>query len=100
MIAGDSFDLMYANGHLQRQYAFLRKAGKEVLLVIANFADNTTMVSVNIPAHAFDYLNIKEKNAIAVNLMDASKLHITLKRDAAVSAEVPANGAVVLSFKA
>ena len=100
VIAGDSFDLMYANGHLQRQYAFLRKAGKEVLLVIANFADNTTMVSVNIPAHAFDYLNIKEKNAIAVNLMDASKLHITLKRDAAVSAEVPANGAVVLSFKA
>ena len=100
VIAGNCFDLMYANGHLQRQYAFLRKAGKEVLLVIVDFADNTTMVDVNIPAHAFDYLKLKEKNAIAVNLMDDSKVHITLKRDAAVSVEVPGNGAVVLSFKA
>ena len=58
------------------------------------------MVNVNIPAHAFDYLKLKEKNAIAVNLMDDSKVHITLKRDAAVSVEVPGNGAVVLSFKA
>ena len=99
VVAGNCFDLMYANGHLQRQYAFLRKAGKDVLLVIANFADNTTMVNVNIPAHAFDYLKLKEKNAIAVNLMDESKVHITLKRDTAVSVEVPANGAVVLKFK-
>ena len=37
---------------------------------------------------------------VAVNLMDDSKVHITLKRDAAVSVEVPGNGAVVLSFKA
>ena len=99
VIAGNCFDLMYANGQLQRQYAFIRKADKEALLIIANFADNTTMVSVNIPAHAFDYLKLKEKNAIAVNLMDESKLHITLKRDAAVFVEVPANGAVVLKFK-
>jgi len=100
VVEGNSFDLMYANGHLQRQYAFIRKAGKEVLFVVANFSDITTMVDVTIPAHAFDYLSLMEKNAIAVNLMDESKIHITLKRDAAVSVEVPSNGAVVLKFKA
>ena len=36
---GRFFDLMYANGHLQRQYAFVRADGHEVLLCLANFSD-------------------------------------------------------------
>jgi len=97
---GEMFDLMYANGHLQRQYAFLRKAGSEVLLVIANFGDTPTTVSVNIPAHAFDYLGLSEKNALATDLLDNSKQRLSLKRDGAVTVEVPANGSVVLKFRA
>ena len=97
---GDMFDLMYANGHLQRQYAFIRKHGTEALLVIANFADQATTVSVNIPAHAFDYLGLSEKNAQVTDLLTDAKYRLHLKRDEAVVVEVPENGAVVLKFRA
>ena len=97
---GEMFDLMYANGHLQRQYAFIRKHGTEALLVIANFADQATTVSVNIPAHAFDYLGLSEKNAQVTDLLTDAKYRLHLKRDEAVVVEVPENGAVVLKFRA
>jgi glycosidase len=97
---GEMFDLMYANGHLQRQYAFLRKVGSEVLLVIANFADTPTMVNVNMPAHAFNYLGLSEKNALATDLLTGNKQRLPLKLDGIVTVEVPENGAVVLKFKA
>jgi glycosidase len=97
---GEMFDLMYANGHLQRQYAFIRKHGTEALLVIANFADQATTVSVNIPAHAFDYLGLSEKNAQVTDLLTDAKYRLHLKLDEAVVVEVPENGAVVLKFRA
>ena len=55
---GRFFDLMYANGHLQRQYAFVRAHGNEVLLCLANFSDEQACVSVFVPQHAFDYLQL------------------------------------------
>ena len=58
---GVFFDLMYVNGHLERQYAFLRYAEGELLLVVTNFEDRDVVTDVNIPAHAFDYPGIKEK---------------------------------------
>ena len=97
---GEMFDLMYANGHLQRQYAFIRKHGTEAILVIANFADQATTVNVNIPAHAFDYLGLSEKNAQVTDLLTDAKYRLHLKRDEAVVVEVPENGAVVLKFRA
>ena len=97
---GVSFDLMYVNGHLQSQYAFLRKAGSEVLLVVVNFAETSVETGVTIPAHAFDYLGIKEKNAQAVNLMTGDKQKLLLKRDEAVSVSLAPLSAVVLKFKA
>ena len=97
---GEMFDLMYANGHLQRQYAFLRKAGTEALLVIANFAETDTTVNVNIPAHAFDYLGLSEKNSQVTDLLTDTKARLHFKRDEAVSVEVPKTGAVVLKFRA
>jgi len=98
--AGAAFDLMYVNGHLHRQYAFLRKAGSEVLLVVANFEDLRQTVDIIIPAHAFDYLGIKEKNAQAVDLLTDEKLRIALKKDEAVSVSLPPHGACILKFRA
>ena len=98
--AGEAFDLMYVNGHLNRQYAFLRKAGSEVLLVVANFEDLRQTVDIIIPAHAFDYLGIKEKNAQAVDLLTDEKLRIALKKDEAVSVSLPPHGACILKFRA
>ena len=97
---GEMFDLMYANGHLQRQYAFIRKHGTEAILVIADFADQATTVNVNIPAHAFDYLGLSEKNAQVTDLLTDTKSRLHFKRDEAVQVDVPENGAAILKFRA
>ena len=97
---GQMFDLMYVNGHYHRQYIFLRKAGAEVLLVVANFDDSTAAVNVTIPAHAFDFLSIKEKSAVATDLLTGSQFKITLKRDSEIPLVVDPLSAIVLKFKA
>ena len=97
---GASFDLMYVNQQYQRQYAFLRKSDTEVLLVVANFEEQSADMDVTIPAHAFDYLQIKEKNTIATDLLSGKKKRIVLRRDETVSMQLPPLGAVVLKFKA
>ena len=97
---GQMFDLMYVNGHYHRQYVFLRKAGAEVLLVVSNFDDSTAAVNVTIPAHAFDFLSIKEKNAVATDLLTGSQFKITLKRDSEIPLVVDPLSAIVLKFKA
>jgi hypothetical protein len=91
---------MYVNGHLQRQYAFLRKADSEVLLVVANFEDFERIVDVTLPAHAFDYLGLKEKTVQVTDLLTGGKQRLPLRRDGAVSLSVPPQGALILKFKA
>jgi len=97
---GQMFDLMYVNDQYHRQYIFLRKAGAEVLLVVANFDDSIAAVNVTIPAHAFDFLGIKEKNAVATDLLTDFQFKITLKRDGVIPVNVDALSAIVLKFKA
>ena len=96
---GTMFDLMYVNGQYRRQYAFLRKAGKELLLVVANFDDEAATMNLTVPAHAFDYLDIKEKNATATDLLTGKKAKLPLKRDAALAVSLPARGGVVYKLK-
>ena len=100
VVDGASFDLMYVNGQYNHEYAFIRKAGAEVLLVVANFADSNQTVSITIPSHAFDFLKMKEKNVQATDLLSDEKQKLSLKRDEAVAVNVQANCAVVLKFKA
>ncbi len=96
---GLSFDLMYVNQHLQRQYAFLRKAEGELLLVVVNFEDQEAVIDVTVPAHAFDYMEMKEKNVIATDLLTKEKLAMRMKRDGAVRMAVPANSGRVWKVK-
>ena len=96
---GLSFDLMYVNQHLQRQYAFLRKAEGELLLVVVNFEDQEAVIDVTVPAHAFDYMDMKEKNVIATDLLTKETLAIRLKRDGSVRMAVPANSGRVWKVK-
>ena len=97
---GVSFDLMYVNGQYHRQYAFFRESASEVLLVAVNFEDLPQTMNVTIPAHAFDYLKLKEKDAQATDLLTGEKLKLPLKRDGAVALQIPPLGAVILEFKA
>ena len=100
VLDGASFDLMYVNSQYNHEYAFIRKAGAEVLLVVANFADSNQALGITIPGHAFDFLNMKEKNVQASDLISGEKQKLSLKRDAAVVVNVQAKSAVVLKFKA
>ena len=99
VVEGLSFDLMYVNQHLQRQYAFLRKADNELLLVVVNFEDQDAVIDVTVPAHAFDYMDIKEKNVIATDLLTKERLAMRMKRDGSIRMAVPANGGRVWKIK-
>ena len=96
---GVFFDLMYVNGQLERQYVFLRKAGRDLLLVAVNFDDYAVAIDVNIPAHAFDFLKMKEGDYEATDLLTKDKETLTLKRDGSVRLSLDARGGCVLKMK-
>ena len=93
------FDLMYVNGHLDRQYVFLRKADNELLLVAVNFDDRPVSIGVNTPAHAFDYLGIPEKKVSATDLLNGGKRSLQLQKDGCLALQLEARGACVLKMK-
>ena len=103
---GAFFDIMYANYDndlmdTNKLYGFLRKAGKELILVVANFSDEMQRTWVKIPAHAFDVLDIPpitEKTVCKELLTHSTEKHI-LVPDGTTYLEVPANGGKVLKFK-
>jgi len=96
---GVFFDLMYANGHLDRQYVFLRKYENELLLVVANFDDRDVSIGVNLPAHAFDFLGISEKKVQATDLLSGEKTSLQLQRDGCLALPVAERGVRVLKMK-
>ena len=98
--SGIFFDLMYVNQHLYRQYVFLRRAGSDLLLIAANFDGNEANINVNIPAHAFDYMQLKERKGVASDQLSGDKMRIELKPDCAVNMTVPGYGARIWKMKA
>ena len=101
---GRMFDVMYVNRQYERQYAFLRKAGKELLLVVANFDDQPVNMQLVLPDHAFGYMEIREKAYKAEELLGGGDYKspikngtakLVLMRDQAVEVSLPARGAVV-----
>ena len=96
---GESYDLMYVNQQYHRQYMFLRKAKSSQLLVVANFDDAPAVVDVLIPAHAFEFLGLREKTYAATDLLGGDSMTLALKKDQTVRVEVAARGAVVLKMK-
>ena len=99
VVKGESFDLMYVNQHLSRQYAFLRKAKGQLLLVVANFDDLPVSVNLNIPAHAFDYLTMAEGDYQGHDLLSDADCQFSLQRDAAVGISLQPRQSVVLSLQ-
>ena len=96
---GVMFDLMYVNQHIgDRQYAFLRKAEKDLLLVVANFADEDATADVCIPRHAFDYLHIAEGSIEAKDLLSGSRMTLTLEADKTVRLSLPPRGGCILKM--
>ena len=101
---GRFFDLMYVNYenwnfNSARQYAFLRKQDNEVLLIIANFDEISAHVSVNIPAHAFEYLDIPPMACRqAIDLLTGEAEQLDFTPDKATQVYVDGFGGKILKF--
>lgn len=100
---GEFFDVMYVNYdnaqfNSNRHYAFLRKKDNELLIVIANFDENTSECSVKIPAHAFECMNIKSrsKKFKATDLLTGETENFMLEPDGYVKTTLPGLGGKVL----
>lgn len=101
---GEFFDLMYANQgnwlmNEHRQFAFLRKHASEVLLILVNFDEMPMPVSVNVPRHAFEYLQMPESESVqAVDLLTGEKEPISFTSEKPVAVELPGWGGKILKM--
>jgi glycosidase len=101
---GVSYDLMYANYNNPRfnpekQFAFMRQSGKEVLLIIVNFDDREEDIAVFLPTHAFEYMNIKPSEVIATDLFSRKKTIVNLNPNSSIDCKVPAYHGIILKLK-
>ena len=102
---GRFFDLMYVNPlsesfNPHKQYAFLRADGKDAILVVTNFIDQPLNTTVNIPQHAFDYMELKAQDNIKVkDLLSGQTFNVNLHPDTPVRITVPAQSGVVLKLR-
>ena len=78
------WDLMYVNGHLDRQYVFLRSDKKKTYLVVANFSGENITTDIRIPAEAVRAL-----------VPDSETVKNSLAHDVTVSVKVKAWDGVV-----
>lgn len=101
---GEFYDLMYANlqnPHFNsgRQYAFLRRKERELILVVANFDGRDAEVEVNIPEHVFDFYALPQTNQVkATSLMSGTPFHISFNSQEPTRILVPAHSGRMLKF--
>ena len=101
---GEFFDLMYANQgnwlmNEHRQFAFIRKHANEVLLILVNFDEMPMPVSVNVPRHAFEYLQMPESETVqTVDLLTGEKGTISFTSEKPVAVELPGWGGKILKM--
>lgn len=98
--AGRFFDVMYVNYDNpdfdpHRDFAFIRSYGETTLIIVANFADTSRQLKINIPRHAFDLLDIPEGSARMEELLTGDKEVKRLSSDRPFEVFVPRFGAVV-----
>ena len=103
-VSGQSYDLMYANPHSasfnpDRQYAFLRRSGRQLLVVVVNFDSLDRNIKLNIPEHAFEYLNLPDgKDIEGEDIRTGASVAVRLSSQEPLSIIVPKNGAAILKF--
>ena len=102
---GVFFDLTYANlegiiFNEHKQYAFLRKSGKELLFIVVNFDKNPAAPCVKIPTHAFDHLGIPIKDAYkAKELLTGNTESLTIAPDQCTQILLEGDGAKILKIR-
>lgn len=98
---GDFFDLMYVNLenpglNPHRHFAFLRHKDDDLLVIVANFGDSDSDISLNIPMHAFLSLDLPQgTDTEACELLSGITEAKTLSATEPMKISVLAHGAVV-----
>jgi len=101
---GDFFDLMYVNydnPHLDtnRQYVFLRKFDREVILIAANFDSSEKNIRINIPPAAFQYLHIPDnQEVICIDLFTGERKTDVLTSACPFRMTAPGHSGKLLKF--
>lgn len=97
---GKLYDLMYVNPQMaDKQFAFLRKAEGQLMVVVANFDEMPAVVDVNIPTHAFEYLQFRPADYEAVELLTDSQQQLSITDKQPLRLNVPPCGGLVLRVK-
>lgn len=104
IVKGAFYDLMYANSenpyfNPSRQYAFMRKFGRDVLLVIVNFDKAEQTVRVEIPVDAFQTLGFSDNKAARLTDLLTGETCISTLTDACpYQVVLPAYSGKLLKF--
>lgn len=104
LCGGTFFDLMYVNlshdgFNPHSQFAFMRYAPGQTLLIVANFADRATQCVLRIPALAFQMMHIQSGNDFPLqDLLSGITIKANLIPDGDTHLELPAKSALVLSL--
>lgn len=101
---GAFFDLMYVNiggwrFNEHRQYAFLRKYKNDLLLIVANFDETPVGLAINLPPHAFHFLEIPQWDMHeAVDLLTGATENISFVPYKATEVNVSGYGVKILKI--
>jgi len=99
---GDFFDLMYVNQdtlNTHRQYAYLRHCDGEMILIVANFDDQSMDTVVRIPQHALECAQMSHGTYCCVELLTDVTSKIELTEDTILPVHVPAHNAALYLIK-
>jgi len=97
---GAFFDLMYVNYdnprfNPHRQYAFLRKGDDATLLIVVNFDTKDVDIEINIPAHAFETLDILPRECRATELLTGRRTALKFCDTEPVHCSLQPHGAAI-----
>lgn len=103
---GQFYDLQYANYNrdtgydCDRQYAYIRRANNgETLLIVVNFSSSPVHCGVKIPAHAFEFLQLRPGIISAIDLLSGNLQTIEIKADKNTFIDIQGNNALILQIQ-
>lgn len=103
---GQFYDLQYANYNrdagydCDRQYAYIRRAKNgETLLVVANFSPSPVHCGIKIPAHAFEFLQLRPGIFSAIDLLSGNLQTIEIKADQNTFVDIQGSNALILQIQ-
>ena len=101
---GEFFDLMYVNfdNHLfdpHQHYAYLRYTREEIIMIVANFGENSANIAINIPQLALDMMGVESGKYSAQELLSGTTAEKYLHQAIPFETSIEGKGAVMWKIK-